>query len=601
MAEAIDGAGGGRLNYWVVDDSNTARAIIKALKARKAGRATFLPLDSIRSRAPIRGKQALIVDLMRFNPMYESIMYYVFSDTVLAKDFEEGKQLKAKYNRIVTLDGTVFDKSGAISGGKAKSSVAMGKKAEEMKKELDELKERKRSIIAELDSVTNEMYSERVKRSKIEAEIEKEKEMAEQLKVLDEMKKEKEKAKEKIKPLEETLSKKKAEIEEAERRLAKLKEERKNLEDIVKEVIAEVSSEKERLKGLESKTVELKRDLEKLKSEKEELLKNIEIIEKKERSLRDKKNILFATITSKEEELSQKYKEIEGITKELQKIEQDMQRLGGEKGEANKSAADIEKRIHSIEISLASLEEKLKNADDELKAIGEFEFVDKPISHLQRELTEAEREMAALRDIVNFAAEQAYEEYKAKVEDMEEKVEKLKAEKKAVLDLIKEIENRKREAFMEAFNTFKERFKEMFKYIHGFGEGELVLKNSENVGEAELDIKIKREGKEIYIESLAGGEKTLVSLFFLFALNMVRPMPFYLFDEVDQALDKYNSEHMIEFIQNISKKGSQFIIISHKDNVANKADVLIGVAKQNKASTIVELRRSEKVVASKTK
>jgi len=125
----------------------------------------------------------------------------------------------------------------------------------------------------------------------------------------------------------------------------------------------------------------------------------------------------------------------------------------------------------------------------------------------------------------------------------------------------------------------------MIKHIKGFDGGHLLLKG-EDPDNCELHIIIYNNGKPIYIDSLAGGEKTLVSLFFLYSMNAIEPLSFYIFDEADTAFDKVNTIRMMEFLREQSSN-TQFIIVSHKDQVISKADTIIGVSRVDNNSKAV--------------
>ena len=107
--------------------------------------------------------------------------------------------------------------------------------------------------------------------------------------------------------------------------------------------------------------------------------------------------------------------------------------------------------------------------------------------------------------------------------------------------------------------------------------------------ESGMYIRIKKDGHDYSMDSLSGGETTLVSLMFIFALQMYKPSPFYILDEVDAALDKENSKRMIQLIREMSKQ-SQFVIVSHNDTVISKADVVFGVTKKDNASRLVGVK-----------
>ncbi|RME14329.1 MAG: chromosome segregation protein SMC, partial [Bdellovibrio sp.] len=549
LAEAIDAAGGGRLSYFVVEDIDVAKKVIDALKKAKAGRATFIPIKDVKAPDIRRGNKPLIIDMISYNPSYDAVMRYVFSNTVLASDFEEAKQLReSSMSRIVTLKGELFESSGIVTGGRSRASVAMSKAAEDVSAAMSSLKNEKEAVLNELRDLKEriaELRMEKAKLSAKEEEAQKNKEKAERARQL---------AKE-VAVLEKSLQEKKHLYEKAKEELATLssREEetlakRKELEKIVVEKTASLASKQARAQALAEQRVSLERDVKKISAKKSSLTEQLNNLNNKERALRDKKMILSSSIVQAEEQLKERYKEVQGIMDNIKVIDNSIQTIGMEKAELDKNKSSIEKSIHNVELSLATTKERLSiimaDAPQE-----EMEELEEPTPKLESEMTELTMKISSMGDI-NFAASEAYEKINSDVGDVKDKIEKLNAEKKAVLDMINEIDKQKREAFLDAFKTLNDKFKEMFTYLEGFGEGELLLKNAENPDNAELYIVVKQDGKEVYLDALAGGEKTLVSLFFLYALNAVRPSPFYVFDEVDAALDKLNCERMVNFLKN---------------------------------------------------
>jgi len=178
---------------------------------------------------------------------------------------------------------------------------------------------------------------------------------------------------------------------------------------------------------------------------------------------------------------------------------------------------------------------------------------------------------------------------KKEVEDVRGKAAVLEGERKAVLEMIDKIEVKKLSVFMECFNHVSAKFSELY-YNFFEGEGKLELGDSLNPLEGGLLIQAKyKEDTLKSIDAMSGGEKSLTALAFLFAIQSFEPAPFYIFDEVDAALDKENSVKVGRMIKSISGK-SQFISISHNDSVINQADQIIGVALNRHKSSVIGLK-----------
>lgn len=154
--------------------------------------------------------------------------------------------------------------------------------------------------------------------------------------------------------------------------------------------------------------------------------------------------------------------------------------------------------------------------------------------------------------------------------------------------MIAEIEEHKKEAFFDTFQAVSDNFSGMFRHIN-IGDGHLYLDKPATPFESGLFIKIRKSNRDYSLDALSGGEKTLVALMFIFALQFFKPAPFYILDEVDAALDKPNSRNLADLISRMTGD-SQFIVVSHNDTVMSSADSVVGVAKVGTASRLVGVK-----------
>jgi len=172
----------------------------------------------------------------------------------------------------------------------------------------------------------------------------------------------------------------------------------------------------------------------------------------------------------------------------------------------------------------------------------------------------------------------AIEEYKEKKEEFDEfkeRVSEIRQEKLEIEDLIEEIDEKKRERFMETMNKLNSDFSRIFEELFDGGNGELVLEDDDI--EKGLKIRAAPPGKDPHIiQALSGGEKTMTAIAFVFAILEQREAPFYIMDEIDAALDKQNSKRLSELLKTYSD-GSQFIVISHNDITVRHAERAYGV------------------------
>lgn len=245
----------------------------------------------------------------------------------------------------------------------------------------------------------------------------------------------------------------------------------------------------------------------------------------------------------------------------------------------------LEKELQDLRIRRARLEaeydnllipyEKYKDRADLTKSDPE---------KLERELSKIERQIRQLGPI-NMKAIEEYKIFREDYDEFEKKINKLEEERKTIIDMIEEIEKKRKELFIETFNYISKEFTKIYQAI-AEGEGSLELENENNV-ESGLIIKAQPKDKKLLIiDALSGGEKTMTSIAFLFAIMNYKPSPFYILDEIDAALDTENSKKIGDLVTKYSEK-SQFLIISHNSALVQKAKRVYGITMKKGASTII--------------
>jgi len=191
---------------------------------------------------------------------------------------------------------------------------------------------------------------------------------------------------------------------------------------------------------------------------------------------------------------------------------------------------------------------------------------------------------------VNMRALDTYNQVKEEFDKLKNKIETLIRENERLLEAIQEIDKEKTSVFMKAFKAIDKNFQRVYNDLTE-GVAKLVLEDVENLFENGMDVMVRPLGKKyVFLRSLSGGEKTIVALAFLFAIQEYQPAPFYILDEVEAALDKLNSRKLAELIKSYAKK-SQFIMITHNDEVVVNAEYLYGVSiNKNGVSNVVSIK-----------
>ena len=323
----------------------------------------------------------------------------------------------------------------------------------------------------------------------------------------------------------------------------------------------EIKKYEEMKKFLQSEIEQLEKEVEKLSIE----LRNFESIKVEEENV---------------EELEKKRRE---IREKLEKAREKRRR-------AYDKRVSLQTTINRLNIQKARLEAELENIKIEFENYKNVNTIEAPIEALEKELKKCVAELQSL-GAVNMKALEEYEEQKKVYEELKQKVETLEKEREKVMNIILEIEEKRKKVFYETLEGIRDEFKKVFYELTG-GEADLVLEEPDNI-DSGLLIKASPKGKKLLnIDLLSGGEKTLTAIAFLFAIQRFKPAPFYVLDEIDAALDKANTRKIVELIKKYSEN-SQFIVISHNDITIQFADCVYGVSMEEGESKILAIRMPE--------
>ncbi|MCI0504092.1 AAA family ATPase [Candidatus Micrarchaeota archaeon] len=619
-ASAVEAAGGARLLYVVVDCVDTATQVIDKLKKAKAGRATFIPLDSIRTPQPARaGGFASVIEAVTFREEVRRAVEYVFADTLLVETVSDAKRLGIGTGRMVTKDGEIFERSGIVSGGRSQSGVLGANALRKIENELEGVKSTKESMMQELYSIREGESRLRGEKAQLEIRL---KTLEMQQRIGEERRKEQEQTlrrKEQLAREIEALSASLAERSAEKERLAALlggKEReaehyRRKLEAAEAEFRTHAEESSRKKADLSAAASSLKAKMEGRQSEinlhnrtsaqREERARKLAQDEKEAqakvaevtRQIKDDE----AELAQTEEKISSVSKEIEGLFEEMKAYENDLQELGRKRGLIRLDLDKNAKDMNLLTVKKATASTRLEDIRAEFSAYSGAEFIEAPKDELNRMVAESETMLASLGN-VNMAAIEMFDRRKAEIDEVEGKIGKLDTEREAILGMISEIDEHKKDAFFETYNAVSDNFSKLFKHI-SVGQGHLALSDAADPFESGLFIKLRRNNQEHALDALSGGEKTLVALMFIFALQLFKPAPFYILDEVDAALDKPNSKNLADLVASLGAD-SQFIIVTHNDTVMSNSDSVIGVTKADGTSKLVGIKLKQAVAQAQT-
>ncbi len=624
---AIDVAGRGRLNFIVVEDDNVGEKAIKHLKENKIGRATFLPLNKIKKRpyahkmidASEEGSLGFIVDLVKFDKRFEDAIRYVFGDTLVVENLSIAKKIGIGKVRMVTLDGDLIEKGGAMTGGffeRRKVSTEkinlkrLIEKIEELKVYKDKL-EKDKEVLLENISILERKRNDLQKESlKSEAEEDETRVRIESLEYKIK------KTEDRILQLKDLTGKIEREIESKEVILSDLNADIEKLEERKREIESEPLYVDENLfnevKILEQDLIELKNQkmnvLTKLESEKSKLndvlKQRFSELESRKKTVQEEIRILKEGVVEANRELrihQEKLNEMEEIEnkileglKDLKEerdlIKSKLSEYKERKDKLNEEIEVINQDISQLNSNKAKVETKIEDLAHQLEKIKYQDTVleRSNIKELEEKIAEIDKELANMGDI-NLKSIEDFETTSERNRKLIEQKQKLDEEKDAILNFMNEIEKKKLEVFMDAYNEISKNFGDIFSFLLPDGEARLSLEDPSNPLESGLLLHARPRDKQLKrIEALSGGEKTLTALTFLFSVLKYRPAPFYALDEIDMFLDDENVEKIASLIQEYAKDG-QFVIVSLRKPMIKLANQLLGVTQQKGVSKVVAI------------
>ncbi|MFX1482229.1 MAG: chromosome segregation protein SMC [Promethearchaeota archaeon] len=643
---ALEVAGGNRLSYIVVEDEQVATECVQMLKKEQVGRASFIPLDKIKSSAPGKlpkddGVIDFALNLVKFESKMRPAFEFVFSDTIVTSDFDTAKRLGFHGQRAVSLEGDLVERSGLITGGYfQKTGVGLSLQVEDTSPEIA-------NRLAGLEEILTDLQEKQTRLRKEQNGLEKE---------LQELEKTNYRLQMELKRLEERY-----EEQESRSEILKDKIERANLtigelETQVKELQErddELSVQRERVRAqrddanqalVSSDANKLNQEIKDLKEVQEQYQKQREKLQSEITSLRvalderlgpkaieleSKIQSQDAIIPGLEEEfkrlqagLAERAAEFEKLKEERERIDdavkdkrvrqlelkENLRNLRLRHEEIREAQTSNEKAVYRLQTEQSRLENDIVAYVAELNTIAvaqealeekkdERELTYKEIEELEEKIKEVERELEAMGP-VNLKSLTDYDSEKDKYEEIVDKKTRLEAERNEILAFMEELESEKTQKFLTVYNEIADNFSRVFAKLSPDGEANLMLENPEHPLMGGITVRSKPRGKELVtLDAMSGGEKTLTGLALIFAIQMYSPASFYIFDEIDAALDNVNAHNVALLISEMSKN-SQFIVVSLRDTTVRKADLLVGISNQDGISRIVSVDLEEVAASS---
>ncbi|MCJ7479361.1 MAG: chromosome segregation protein SMC [Candidatus Nanohaloarchaeota archaeon QJJ-7] len=314
------------------------------------------------------------------------------------------------------------------------------------------------------------------------------------------------------------------------------------------------------------------------REEKEELEGEIE-------SLEEEIGDLEGVLEEKKQEEEEESEVSEELKEERKEIREELDDMKEERKEKAEELNRLRNQIGKDQKKEAKFEAELENVEEEMEELEEVE--DREEGSLKSLKTKKTKTINKMNDLgsVNMRAIDEYEEFKEEFDEFKEKVDTIRQEKREIEQIIEDIEEKKKEEFMEALDTVNDEFQDIFTTLFDGGEAWLELEEEGNI-DSGLKIEAQPPDKDPHvIDSLSGGEKSLTAIAFVFALQDYNPSPFYVMDEIDAALDAKNSKRLSELLKDYSGD-YQLIVISHNNETVRHADRAYGVSMQEGVSQV---------------
>lgn len=644
---AIETALGGSISNIVTDDEQTAKNMIRFLKTNRFGRATFLPLTSIRGRRADNadricseaGVIGLASDLIKVERQFDNLADYLLGRVFIVDHIDNALALAKKYRyslRIVTLEGESLNPGGSLSGGAYKNTgnlLGRHREMEELQKHVESLRKEGASLKQQINQLQSDKESNKAAIEKNTAEESKltlhQNTVRLRLKQVDESRGEHAKSiqdisretaqikaqQEQIRQFKQQLAQQLTELETKKKnaealtasltaKLEEISEQERNFNNqtadmrihyanqVQKKAFIRKSIEQNRSEGqhLQQKLTDYHEQKAAFGKEKTEIREQIEKTDTQIAAVMEKMTESQSILQQKTDERSQYavehksfFAKREELSETISRLDREQFRLGSQKEKLEENRSQLSSYMWE-EYGL-TYQTARELSDDELQTL--------PLSKLKKMTSDIKGEIKALGNVnVN-----AIEEYKAVAERYEtmktQHDDMVEAEGK-LASIIEDLNISMQKQFQEKFMQIRKEFDRIFKLLFGGGKGTLELADPENLLETGVIITAQPPGKKLQnMMQLSGGEKALTAIVLLFAIQSLKPSPFCLLDEIEAALDDANVKRFAEYLHNLTKD-TQFIVITHRRGTMNTADVLYGITMQEKGvSTLVSVNLIE--------
>ena len=642
-AVALETALGASMQHIVVETEQDAKNAIRLLKQRDWGRATFLPLTTIRGNVydpreiqQLPGFVGMANTLCSCEEKYGSIRDSLLGRVAVAEDLDSAAAIAKRTGyrlRVVSLDGQVVNAGGSLTGGsKGRSSGLLSRaseiqrireKAADLQRQAEAAQQEYRqrqgelsSCEAELDAARGELSSaqeERIRitseRARVSRELE---QLAETAAGLEKERNDSEgrlqELGEREKAVRAAISRLEGQVRQAEtesQRLSGIREEQMSHCDEISQTIQEIrlgefSAQKDwdalaaAVAGLEERKRDSAGAVLRLRQEMDALWEKNTQLEQQRQAALVRAQEQRGQAEAKRQSLQSIAQQRSGLEREAQSLREREREVTAQRENVGRELARLQERSENLQKEydaiLSRMWEEYELTRREAEEVGE-RIEDLPTA--QRRLAELKNKIKAL-GAVNVGAVVEYQEVSERYAFLKGQVDDVEKSKAELLELIQDLTKHMRQQFTERFDQINQNFGQIFRELFGGGAAELSFTDDSDVLTSGIEIKVHPPGKIVtHIESLSGGEKALVAISIYFAIMRVNPPPFCVLDEIEAALDDVNVARFAQYLRRMSRQ-SQFITITHRRGTMEGSDMLYGVTMQDQGiSKLLALRTEE--------
>lgn len=628
-AVAIETALGGAMQNIIVENEDIAKRCIRLLKEQHGGRATFLPITSVKGNElreqgleNCSGYVANANKIVSYDPKFSGIIASLLGRIVIAEDIDTATLIAKRYGykfRIVTLDGQVINAGGSFTGGSAQKSGGVITRKNEIETidadidkltaQRDELRAKAEKLRAESEKLRYDMEAAKSELTECDnekvrfgAELSSLKSLAEQLmaqsdnsgRLVSEAEKKIAAAEQSIADAQKALADTAEQIAAAEQKLSQGQDSREKLR-------LERAKLSESLSELKIKDMELEKDCQAQGVEIARADDRLAELKNGSRQFEEEIRHQEALITQKREDIEKLRNELENMKsntasyldeiKRCQDIHTEQNRLVNEIQKGMKQLNEAKEKLSGEITRLEERRESVNRDSDNIirqllevyeltrsEAVAIAEKID-DITAAQQELTSVKNKIRALGS-VNVDAIEEYKEVSERYRFMSEQLSDVQKSKAELEKIIADLTDEMCRIFEESFRIINSNFKSIFVELFGGGKAELILTDPDNVLDSGIEISVAPPGKVIKnLISLSGGEQSFIAIAIYFAILKLRPAPFCILDEIDAALDEVNVRKYAQYLKNFTDT-TQFVLVTHRRSAMEEANVLYGVTMQ---------------------